>query len=80
MNRRIGWACLTTLMIFAATQSFAQGTDPQAACQADAGRLCASAGTDQKRIAACLRKNKKSLSPECKAVMGAKKGKAGKRA
>lgn len=49
----------------------------QNACQGDAYRLCNDAIPDRAKVASCLFKHKRELSPACRTVMGGGK-KAGK--
>jgi Cysteine rich repeat len=58
---------------FAATTAFAQQTAEQA-CTGDVMRLCQEFVPDHGRIAACLSKHKKQLSPACHSVMSHPKG------
>lgn len=49
--------------------SFATGTqEQQQACTPDVFRLCGRFIPNEKQITACLVRNKKNLSPACKAV------------
>jgi hypothetical protein len=57
-----------------ATPSFAE-IDAQQACAPDVMRLCQQFIPDHGRIAACLSKNRKQLSPACHSVMAAPKKK-----
>jgi hypothetical protein len=43
--------------------------NPEQACTSDVMRLCQQFIPDRPRIGACLAKNKKQLSPECRSVM-----------
>jgi len=46
------------------------GTDAeQQACTPDVFRLCSAAIPDEKRIVACLKRNKAKLSPACRKVI-----------
>jgi len=47
--------------------------DPEQACTSDVMRLCQQFIPDRPRIGACLAKNKKQLSPECRSVMSTPK-------
>jgi Cysteine rich repeat len=53
---------------FAATTAFAQQTAEQA-CTGDVMRLCQEFVPDHGRIAACLSKHKRQLSPACHSVV-----------
>ena len=44
--------------------------DPEQACKGDAFRLCNDYIPDRDRVGACLRKNRRALSPDCRTVMG----------
>ena len=62
-------------LLFAGTVS-AQPIDPAQACTGDAMRLCSALIPDQKKITACLRKNRSALSPDCRKVFsGGRKAK-----
>jgi hypothetical protein len=53
----------------AAAQAPPQRLDPQQACQPDAFRLCNEAIPDRGKVAACLMKNRRRLSPACHMVI-----------
>jgi hypothetical protein len=53
----------------AASSSFAYSANARQMCTGDAFRLCSSEIPDIARIIACMRRNKASLSPGCRAVM-----------
>jgi hypothetical protein len=56
-----------------ATPAAAQGTAAQrAACERDAQRLCFDAMPDERRTESCLRRNRASLSPGCRAAFSGK--------
>jgi hypothetical protein len=61
---------LVALVAVAGTLSVgaaAQGTPEQrAACQGDAERLCSQYIPDVERITACMKQNRRSLSPRCR--------------
>jgi hypothetical protein len=57
-----------------ATPSLAE-IDPQQACASDVMRLCQQFIPDHGRIAACLSRNKRQLSPACHSVMSTPKKK-----
>ncbi|MGY2048303.1 hypothetical protein [Methylobacterium sp. JK268] len=67
MRRVAAFACFVLLTCLAPGESFA--VDGQQACTPDAQRLCASAGSDAQRVAACLRQHSRSLSPACRQAM-----------
>lgn len=49
---------------------FAQGTEEQReACQPDAKRFCEQVGFDTAKIAQCMGKNYRKLTPRCRQVM-----------
>jgi hypothetical protein len=57
------------LTLFSAGSAFALGTPEQRkACTPDVYRLCAGEIPNARAIAACLRRNKSSLSDACRAV------------
>src|SRR4051812_15718258 len=58
-----GFACL--LWALPAENSEAQGIDPAQACSGDAMRLCGKFIPDHAKIAGCLARNRRSLSPDC---------------
>jgi hypothetical protein len=63
--------CAAILSLFLAVPAVAQGTSEQrTACMSDAMRLCASSIPDVDRIAACLSRQRPSLSAACRVVMG----------
>ncbi|MGI8841862.1 MAG: hypothetical protein ACR2F8_13945 [Caulobacteraceae bacterium] len=45
------------------------------ACQADAQRLCASAGTDRRQARQCMKSHMNDVSPDCRSAMEAAKAK-----
>ncbi len=58
----------------AAAQSQYRGTvDAQQACTPDVFRLCNSFIPDEAKISACLRSNRRSLSPACASVFSTPK-------
>jgi hypothetical protein len=59
---------LGVVAYFAATPGFAAQTDEQA-CTSDVMRLCREFVPDHARIAACLTRNSRHLSPACRTVM-----------
>jgi hypothetical protein len=61
----------------------AVGTTPAAAqhaCQGDAFRLCNQFIPDRGRVASCLFRNKRALSPDCRLAMGVGKAKISRKA
>jgi hypothetical protein len=59
------------------------GTTPAAAqhaCQSDAFRLCNQFIPDRGRVASCLFRNKRALSPDCRVAMGGGKAKISRKA
>jgi hypothetical protein len=60
--------------------ALAQQNEAERACTSDAMSLCSHLISEANRgkIASCLRRNRSSLSPDCRAVMGGK-GKTTKR-
>ncbi len=57
-------------LILLSLPAAAQGTPEQrAACEGDAMRLC-SQFTDVQQITACMQKNRRFLSPRCRAEFG----------
>ena len=50
----------------------------QNACQGDAYRFCNDAIPDRAKVASCLFRHKRELSPACRTVMGGGAKKAGK--
>ena len=61
-------AAIAVVLFVAAhvTPAAAQGTQAQRdACMGDAFRLCATSIPDVTRIEACLKANRRSLSPDC---------------
>jgi len=58
----------------------AQQTAAEQACTPDVIRLCQQFVPDHKRIAGCLARNKRQLSPACRSVMSGSKGKKVRRA
>jgi len=69
-SHRAGISALGFLLaLFAAGSAHAQGTPEQRrACTPDVYRLCAGEIPNVRAIAACLRRQKASLSPACAAV------------
>ncbi len=59
----------------------AQQSEAERACTSDAMSLCSDLISEGNhgRIAACLRRNRSSLSADCRAVMGGKGGRKSKR-
>ena len=56
-------------LLFAVSLAAAQGTpEQQQACSGDAQRLCGAYIPDASKVAACLAKAKRQLSPACRAV------------
>lgn len=56
--------------VVASSAAFAQGTEEQReACQPDAKRFCEQVGFDTAKIAQCMGKNYRRLSPQCRQVM-----------
>lgn len=49
------------------TPSSAAAQSPEQACRGDAFRLCGEHTDNRQRTAACLRANRRSLSPACRA-------------
>ncbi|WFT80061.1 MULTISPECIES: cysteine rich repeat-containing protein [unclassified Methylobacterium] len=72
MGRVAIFACFTLMTCVASSESFAQSDAARQACSPDAQRLCSSAGSDPQRVAACLRQNRRSLSPACRSAMARK--------
>ena len=61
-------AAIAVFLFIAAqvTPAAAQGTQAQRdACMGDAFRLCATSIPDPTRVEACLKANRRSLSPDC---------------
>jgi hypothetical protein len=63
----------------AAQRSDDVGMQNQNACQGDAQRLCNEFIPDRSKVASCLFKNKRQLSPACRTVIGGGSGKAASR-
>lgn len=65
----------------APSPALAQQSEAERACTSDAMSLCSDLISEgnRGRIAACLRRNRSSLSAECRAVMGGKSSKTAKR-
>jgi hypothetical protein len=65
-------ACLViVLAAWAARPASAQpAANAEQACTPDAMRLCSEFIPDEKKITACLRKNRRTLSSECRKVFG----------
>lgn len=62
----LGFALMAPL---AAAPAAAQGTPEQrAACEGDAMRLCSQFVPDVARITACMQRNRRHLSPRCRAM------------
>ena len=60
---------LALMAPLAAAPAAAQGTPEQrAACEGDALRLCSQFVPDVARITACMQRNKRHLSPRCRAM------------
>jgi hypothetical protein len=59
----------------AAAQNYPErhGANAEQACQNDAYRFCERYIPDRKTTGACLRRNKRLLSPECAAFFGGRK-------
>lgn len=69
MFKRIALAATVFVTFgFAATGAFAQSAEDEQACTPDAQTLCQEAIPDHDKVRACLIKNKRSLSPACRAV------------
>jgi hypothetical protein len=69
--RAAGFALAVAVSLLGSTgASSAEGFTPEqrAACTPDAFRLCAGDMPNVSAITACMRKNRSSLSPACKAV------------
>ena len=64
-----------TFALTNASSAFAHsGTkEEQDACTPDVMRICSAYVPDEARIVACLNRNLRKLSPECRAVMTGKK-------
>jgi hypothetical protein len=61
-------------LVFLATPAAAQSNEGEMACQNDAYRLCERFIPDRGKVAACLRKNRLRLSPDCRRLFsGGKK-------
>ena len=60
----------------AAQRSDDAGMQNQNACQGDAQRLCNEFIPDRSKVASCLFKNKRQLSPACSSVISSGGGKA----
>ena len=58
----------------------AQSQEDQNACMNDAFTFCGQAIPDRGRVAACLSKNIRRISPACRAAMTRHHGKASRRA
>jgi hypothetical protein len=56
-----------------ATPAAAQSNEGEMACQNDAYRLCERFIPDRGKVAACLRKNRLRLSPDCRRMFSGKK-------
>ena len=54
------------LMTLAPAPVAAQGMTPEQACQGDAFRLCNNDIPDRAKVGACLRRNARSLSADCR--------------
>ena len=72
-------ATLVALVLIGATSSSFAFTskdgseEARQACTPDVFRLCGAFIPDANKITACLKNNKKNLSPACKAVFSSKK-------
>jgi hypothetical protein len=53
-------------LVFLAVPAAAQSNEGEMACQNDAYRLCEKFIPDRGKVAACLRKNRLRLSPDCR--------------
>ncbi len=75
-----GGFLLVIVTTFAPAPALAQSAAEQA-CTPDVMSLCSDLISEgnRGRIASCLRRNRSSLSAECRAVMGGKSSKAAKR-
>ena len=61
-------------LVFLAVPASAQSNEGEMACQNDAFRLCEQFIPDRGKVAACLRKNRLRLSPDCRRMFsGGKK-------
>jgi hypothetical protein len=56
-----------------ATPAAAQNTSAEQACQPDAFRLCEAFVPDRGKVGACLRRNKRQLSAECRVFFSSRK-------
>jgi hypothetical protein len=77
-NHILAFATASSLMglIFAATPASAQSNEGEMACQNDAFRLCEQFIPDRGKVAACLRKNRLRLSPDCRRMFSGGKKKS----
>jgi len=68
-------ATAMTTPVFAEGPNFAprQGLDPEQACAGDAQRICGQFIPDRAKTGACLRRNKRQLSPDCASFFGGRK-------
>jgi hypothetical protein len=75
--RRIGLSAALVMAVstLATSQGFAFSAEAQQMCTGDAFRLCAAEMPSIPRITACIRKNKSSLTPGCRAVLDKEDGK-----
>jgi hypothetical protein len=55
-------------IVVATTPAVAQGINAEQACSNDAYRLCERFIPDRDKTGACLRKNKRLLSPDCRII------------
>jgi hypothetical protein len=68
--RTVATAGLLLGLAFAGAASAQQGTiDPERACKDDAFRLCDQFIPDRDKTGACLRRNARSLSRDCRTVV-----------
>lgn len=67
MQKVIAFAFLLSLAGFTGTAS-AGTAEEQAACQDDAFKFCNDAVPDEDKVKACLTKNRRKLSPACRAM------------
>lgn len=70
------WGMLATLLSGASgfpSEPVPIGITPgeHAACDGDAGRLCASSALDQAKLVACMKAKRDQLSPACSAAVEA---------
>ncbi len=68
-----GALALVTMLVAIAPPGHAVNADgPRAVCTADVFRLCSMEVPQVDRIVACLKKERESLSPACRAIFEAK--------